>query len=63
MEQIMIKAILYLGIGASMAYLYLNGGHEGILDMFRSWIHSFADWLADITEEELTISKIMEKTK
>jgi hypothetical protein len=59
----MIKAILYLGIGASMAYLYLNGGHEGILDMFRSWIHSFADWLADITEEELTISKIMEKTK
>ena len=59
----MIKAILYLGIGASMAYLYLNGGHEGILDMFRSWVHSFADWLADITEEELTISKIMEKTK
>ena len=59
----MIKAILYLGIGAAMAYLYLNGGHEGILDMFRSWIHSFADWLADITEEELTISKIMEKTK
>ena len=59
----MIKAILYLGIGASMAYLYLNGGHEGILDIFRSWIHSFADWLADITEEELTISKIMEKTK
>ena len=59
----MIKAILYLGIGASMAYLYLNGGHEGILDMFRSWIHSFADWLSDITEEELTISKIMEKTK
>jgi len=59
----MIKAILYLGIGASMAYLYLNGGHEGILDMFRSWVHSFADWLAGITEKELTISDIMDLTK
>jgi hypothetical protein len=46
-----------------MAYLYLNGGHEGILDMFRSWVHSLADWLAQVTEEELTISKIMENTK
>lgn len=59
----MIKAIIYLAIGASMAYLYLNGGHEGILDMFRSWIHSFADWLAEITEKKLTISGIMESTK
>jgi hypothetical protein len=31
--------------------------------MFRSWVHSLADWLAEITEEELTISKIMENTK
>tara|TARA_X000001036_G_C19939503_1_gene505199 strand:+ start:276 stop:455 length:180 start_codon:yes stop_codon:yes gene_type:complete len=59
----MIKAIIYLAIGASMAYLYLNGGHEGILDMFRSWIHSFADWLAGITEKKLTITGIMESTK
>jgi|TARA_A200000113_G_scaffold29638_1_gene24726 hypothetical protein len=59
----MIKAIIYISIGASMAYLYLNGGHEGILDMFRSWIHSFADWLAEITEKKLTISGIMEQTK
>ena len=54
----MIKAIIYISIGASMAYLYLNGGHEGILDMFRSWIHSFADWLAGITEKKLTITGI-----
>ena len=59
----MIRAIIYISIGASMAYLYLNGGHEGILDMFRSWIHSFADWLAEITEKKLTISGIMEQTK
>jgi|TARA_B100000085_G_scaffold17081_1_gene14761 hypothetical protein len=59
----MIKAIIYISIGASMAYLYLNGGHEGILDMFRSWIHSFAEWLAEITEKKLTISGIMEQTK
>ena len=59
----MIKAIFYVAVGASMAYLYLNGGHEGIFDMFRSWVHSLADWLAEITEEELTISKIMENTK
>ena len=59
----MIKAIIYISIGASMAYLYLNGGHEGILDMFRSWIHSFAEWLAEITEKKLTISGIMERTK
>ena len=59
----MIKAIIYISIGASMAYLYLNGGHEGILDMFRSWIHSFADWPAEITEKKLTISGIMEQTK
>ena len=59
----MIKAIIYISIGASMAYLYLNGGHEGILDMFRSWIHSFTDWLAEITEKKLTISGIMEQTK
>ena len=43
-------------------------GHEheiddGIFDMFRSWIHSFADWLAEITEKKLTISGIMEQTK
>ena len=59
----MIKAIIYISIGASMAYLYLNGGHEGILDMFRRWIHSFADCLAEITEKKLTISGIMEQTK
>ena len=59
----MIKAIIFMIIGASMAYLYLNGGHEGIFDMFRSWIHSFADWLAEITEKKLTISGIMEQTK
>lgn len=59
----MIKAIIFMVIGASMAYLYLNGGHEGIFDMFRSWIHSFADWLAEITEKKLTISGIMEQTK
>ena len=59
----MIKAIIYISIGASMAYLYLNVGHEGILDMFRSWIHSFAEWLAEITEKKLTISGIMEQTK
>ena len=59
----MIKAIIYISIGASMAYLYLNGGHEVITDMFRSWIHSFADWLAEITEKKLTISGIMEQTK
>ena len=56
----MFKAILYLTIGASMAYLYLNGGHEGIFDMFRSWIHSFAEWLAEITQKEMTISSIKE---
>ena len=59
----MIKAIIYISIGASMSCLYLNGGHEGILDMFRSWIHSFAEWLAEITEKKLTISGIMEQTK
>tara|TARA_B100000902_G_scaffold272042_1_gene257988 strand:- start:1108 stop:1287 length:180 start_codon:yes stop_codon:yes gene_type:complete len=59
----MFKAIFWTAFGASMAYLYLNGGHEGILDMFRSWVHSLADWLATVTEEELTISKIMENTK
>ena len=59
----MIKSIIFMVIGASMAYLYLNGGHEGIFDMFRSWIHSFADWLAEITEKKLTISGIMEQTK
>lgn len=56
----MIKAIIYLSIGAAAAYLYLNGGHEGILDMFRSWIHSFAEWLAEITQKEMTISSIKE---
>ncbi|MAV07996.1 MAG: hypothetical protein CMQ88_02210 [Gammaproteobacteria bacterium] len=59
----MIKAIIFMTIGAVGAYLYLNGGHEGIADMFRNWIHSFADWLADITEKELTISDIKELTK
>jgi hypothetical protein len=59
----MIKAIIFMIIGATMAYLYLNGGHEGIFDMFRSWIHSFAEWLAEITTKELTISGIMESTK
>ena len=59
----MFKAMFWTAFGASMAYLYLNGGHEGILDMFRSWVHSLADWLAQVTEEELTISKIMENTK
>jgi len=59
----MIKAIIFMIIGATMAYLYLNGGHEGIFDMFRSWIHSFAEWLVEITTKELTISGIMESTK
>ena len=59
----MFKAMFWTAFGASMAYLYLNGGHEGMIDMFRSWVHSLADWLAQVTEEELTISKIMENTK
>lgn len=59
----MIKAIIYLSIGASMAYLYLNGGHEGIFDMFRSWVHGAAEWVADSTEKELTLKGIMESTK
>ena len=47
----MFKAILFIGIGAVGAYLYMNPGDvEGAKDMVLSGINTGAEYIVEATE-------------
>jgi|TARA_A200000159_G_C7260083_1_gene312672 hypothetical protein len=47
----MIKAIVYMGVGAFLAYLYMNPGDvTGATDMLKSGINQGATIIQEATE-------------